>query len=78
MLLPAAPEGAGSGSNQQGVERLPAAHPPETALMPVHGEIGALSQMGAKVQFFRRGEILRKVPQEKLVDALMEEIAKLP
>ena len=27
---------------------------------------------------FRRGEILRKVPQEKLVDALMEEIAKLP
>ena len=26
---------------------------------------------------FRRGEILRKVPQEQLVDALMEEIEKL-
>ena len=27
---------------------------------------------------FRKGEILRKVPQDKLVDALMEEIARLP
>ena len=26
---------------------------------------------------FRHGEILRKVPQEQLVDALMEEIEKL-
>ena len=26
---------------------------------------------------FRRGEILYKVPQERLVDALMEEIEKL-
>ncbi len=26
---------------------------------------------------FRKGEILYKVPQERLVDALMEEIAKL-
>ena len=26
---------------------------------------------------FRRGEVLYKVPQEKLVDALMDEIAKL-
>ena len=26
---------------------------------------------------FRKGEILRKVPQEGLVDALMEEIGKL-
>ena len=26
---------------------------------------------------FRRGEILRKVPQDKLVDALMAEIEKL-
>ena len=26
---------------------------------------------------FRRGQVLRKVPQEKLVDALMEEIEKL-
>ena len=26
---------------------------------------------------FRKGEILYKVPQDKLVDALMEEIAKL-
>ena len=25
---------------------------------------------------FRKGEIIRKVPQEQLVDALMEEIAK--
>ena len=27
---------------------------------------------------FRKGEILRKVPQDKLIDALMEEIARLP
>ena len=26
---------------------------------------------------FRKGEILRKVPQDRLVDALLEEIAKL-
>ena len=26
---------------------------------------------------FRRGEVLRKVPQDKLVEALMEEIEKL-
>lgn len=26
---------------------------------------------------FRKGEVLRKVPQEKLVDALMEEIERL-
>ena len=26
---------------------------------------------------FRRGEVLRKVPQEQLVEALMEEIEKL-
>lgn len=27
---------------------------------------------------FRKGQILRKVPQEQLVDALMDEIEKLP
>ena len=26
---------------------------------------------------FRKGEVLRKVPQDKLVDALMEEIERL-
>ena len=27
---------------------------------------------------FRKGEIIRKVPQDKLVDALMDEISRLP
>ena len=39
-------------------------------------DVGIAGGMGEGL-LFRKGEILRKVPQDGLVDALLEEIAKL-
>ena len=41
-----------------------------------HADVGIAGGVGEGL-IFRKGEILRKVPQEKLVDELMEEIEKL-
>lgn len=38
--------------------------------------ISALRAATASASIFRRGEIIKKVPQEQLVDALMDEIAQ--
>ena len=38
---------------------------------------GLLSCMNARPRSFKKGEILRKVPEEQLIDALIDEIKRM-
>ena len=55
---------------------------PQRSLVPSRPVLAAAADVGiaggkGEGLIFRKGEILYKVPQERLVDALMEEIEKL-